>query len=476
MDLLRSLVSGPRSRYVTSQFNLDLSYITPRVIAMSFPATDTLEGLYRNRIEDVAAFFRTRHASSALIINLSERPYDGSRFDGAVLDLGFPDHHSPPLEIAWTLCLTIDAWLSASRDHVVAVHCLAGKGRTGVIICCYLLFSGHFFAPESTDTDDFFMLDPPHILTERALSFFARARGDNITYASQQRVVGYFARIIHAALLAENEKLAVNHDDGINDNTSISSNLLLNACDKKAAKEQTRVRRTAARCVRRLRSLPLPPLKRIKIIRICIVSLPLTAGSSSSSSSSSGGSGGGFDVSPPPTLRITAVAHQGQGKRGTPVFYDSSVPESLDAPIRSSRVPHSGVSLTDSKTGAPLFIFYPQTAVAGDIAITLKDVTDGSSTSYIFRVALHTAFFTGTKAPYLRLQKDDVDQGKKQRREYPLSCDFACDIFFEEEEEEEAASVSSTSSSSHKEIVYAEATSLTSKHTREEEESALVDD
>jgi len=96
MDFLRALVSGPRSRFVTSEFNLDLSYITPRVVAMSFPAEDTLEGLYRNRLEDVAAFFRARHASSSLVINLSERPYDNSRFDGAVVELGFPDHHSPP--------------------------------------------------------------------------------------------------------------------------------------------------------------------------------------------------------------------------------------------------------------------------------------------------------------------------------------------------------------------------------------------
>jgi phosphatidylinositol-3,4,5-trisphosphate 3-phosphatase/dual-specificity protein phosphatase PTEN len=39
MNWLRCKISGKRKRFKDEQFNLDISYITPRVLAMSFPAS-----------------------------------------------------------------------------------------------------------------------------------------------------------------------------------------------------------------------------------------------------------------------------------------------------------------------------------------------------------------------------------------------------------------------------------------------------
>ena len=38
-NLVRKVVGGPKNRLVTEEFDLDLTYITERIIAMAFPAS-----------------------------------------------------------------------------------------------------------------------------------------------------------------------------------------------------------------------------------------------------------------------------------------------------------------------------------------------------------------------------------------------------------------------------------------------------
>jgi len=52
MNWLREIVSGKRRRLITDNYNLDITYITNRVLAMSFPAQG-IESFYRNSIENV---------------------------------------------------------------------------------------------------------------------------------------------------------------------------------------------------------------------------------------------------------------------------------------------------------------------------------------------------------------------------------------------------------------------------------------
>jgi len=109
---------------------------------MGYPGSG-MEGMYRNSIGDVARFLSSRHGEDYMVFNLSERPYDNRLFGNRVLESGFPDHFAPPVALCWVICKTMDGWLEASPKHAAVVHCLAGKGRTGVIIACYLLFSGY---------------------------------------------------------------------------------------------------------------------------------------------------------------------------------------------------------------------------------------------------------------------------------------------------------------------------------------------
>ena len=83
MNFVSKWVSGDKKRYISEDYNLDLSYITPRIVAMAFPASG-FESVYRNKIEDVSKFIKEKHGSNFLIINLSDRKYDYTKFDNQV--------------------------------------------------------------------------------------------------------------------------------------------------------------------------------------------------------------------------------------------------------------------------------------------------------------------------------------------------------------------------------------------------------
>ena len=50
---LRQLVSGSKLRFQREGFDLDLTYVLPRLIALGLPATNALEQIYRNPISEV---------------------------------------------------------------------------------------------------------------------------------------------------------------------------------------------------------------------------------------------------------------------------------------------------------------------------------------------------------------------------------------------------------------------------------------
>ena len=95
-------VSGKRIRYKENGFNLDVSYITRSVLAMSFPASD-YKVLYRNSASDVSRFLDTTHPNY-WIYNLSNKDIDEAMFKGRVNSYPWEDHHSPSLLVLFECC------------------------------------------------------------------------------------------------------------------------------------------------------------------------------------------------------------------------------------------------------------------------------------------------------------------------------------------------------------------------------------
>lgn len=80
-----------------------------------------------------------------------------------------------------SFCKNAKKFLDEDEQNIIAVHCKTGKGRTGILICCLLLYMNVF------DTD------------KETLLYFGRMRSENgkgVTIPSQKRYVYYYEQIL----------------------------------------------------------------------------------------------------------------------------------------------------------------------------------------------------------------------------------------------------------------------------------------
>lgn len=137
---VRNLVSQNRRRLCYGTLDLDLSYVTGSIIAFAVPV-EGFKSAIRNSSDELAKFFNERHAGHYKIFNTSLQAYDTGKFEtNSVVHVGWPDHHNPPLGFAIYVVHSMYKFLRQDPSNVVAIHCVAGKGRTGCIIAMLLLY------------------------------------------------------------------------------------------------------------------------------------------------------------------------------------------------------------------------------------------------------------------------------------------------------------------------------------------------
>jgi len=185
LNWVRGKVSGNKNRLKESHYDLDLSYIGKRIIAMGYPAQG-FESLYRNDFQSVRDFLDERHGDNYMVYNLcSEKCYDKACFDGRVDRYPFDDHNPPPFDLIRQFCIHASDWLQEDEKHIVVVHCKAGKGRTGTMICSLMLHDGTV----------------PN--TMAALHEYGAARTKDekgVTIPSQRRYIYYYEQFLNSGL------------------------------------------------------------------------------------------------------------------------------------------------------------------------------------------------------------------------------------------------------------------------------------
>ncbi|CAI2349943.1 unnamed protein product [Caenorhabditis sp. 36 PRJEB53466] len=177
-ELTRKKISQKRNRFVYQGINLDLAYITDRIIAMGYPS-EGVEACYRNTMQHTTEFLRRRHGVNHVkVFNLRGGCfYDTSNFQHNVITFDMTDHHPPRLELMAPFCREAYEWLEANEANVIAVHCKAGKGRTGVMICAFLIYIQYYRLPR------------------QVLDYYSIVRTKNnkgVTIPSQRRYIYYY--------------------------------------------------------------------------------------------------------------------------------------------------------------------------------------------------------------------------------------------------------------------------------------------
>jgi phosphatidylinositol-3,4,5-trisphosphate 3-phosphatase/dual-specificity protein phosphatase PTEN len=116
-----------------------------------------------------------------LIINVSNRNVNDEKFQ-KVLSFEWEDHQAPPIDMVFEACNNATSFLLANEDNVVAINCNHGKGRTGTIVCCMLVYCS-------------IMKD-----SELSMDYYAKKRfekeGYGVTQPCQIQYIRYFEAIL----------------------------------------------------------------------------------------------------------------------------------------------------------------------------------------------------------------------------------------------------------------------------------------
>ncbi|KQL60832.1 putative tyrosine-protein phosphatase auxilin [Amazona aestiva] len=156
---------------------LDISYITSRIIVMSFPAEGVELG-FRNHIEDVRTFLDSRHPDHYTVFNLSPKYYRSAKFHNRVSECSWPVRQAPSLHNLYAVCKNMHNWLQQNPKNVCVIHCMDGRAASAVLVSAMFCFCHLFSNPGP------------------AMQLLNTKRPGIVLWPSHRRYIGYICDLI----------------------------------------------------------------------------------------------------------------------------------------------------------------------------------------------------------------------------------------------------------------------------------------
>uniref|UniRef100_A0A665TVL2 Phosphatidylinositol 3,4,5-trisphosphate 3-phosphatase TPTE2-like n=1 Tax=Echeneis naucrates TaxID=173247 RepID=A0A665TVL2_ECHNA len=176
----RRMVSENKRRYQKDGFDLDLTYVTGRC-SMQRKTPHTLKRSLK--MPPLKKFLDAKHDGHYKVYNLcSEKGYDPQYFHYRVERVFIDDHNVPSLEDMLKYTASVRDWMSADPKNIIAIHCKGGKGRTGTMVCTWLIDSDQF--ENAQDSLQYF--------GERRTDKSRSSKFQGVETPSQSRYVGYY--------------------------------------------------------------------------------------------------------------------------------------------------------------------------------------------------------------------------------------------------------------------------------------------
>lgn len=143
--------------------DIDLSYITSRLIVMSCPTEGIESAAFGNNIDLIKEVIESKHGRNYRIYNLANKNYRKEKF-AQVIDLGsqLSANRAPPVSLMYKLAANVNKFLSENSKNVCIINCNDGKVISAIAVVILLMYFGVVKCAET------------------ALSLFHNKRGCNV--------------------------------------------------------------------------------------------------------------------------------------------------------------------------------------------------------------------------------------------------------------------------------------------------------